>query len=206
MGMLSTVAAIVALAAVFGAGNVQGAEPASIEEAELNAHLASAQQAMASGDRDGAVRAFDAIAAFYRRGGDQASAAAADLEAARLLFAQERFDDAFALLERSEGHEIASARLAQRQHIRAFVLERKGDVAGARRSIAAVSRRVTREDWNRHLADDAKRLGVGFGWPALERRWLTPILLLEWGALIALVLVVYRRAVRRDAVAAKPGE
>jgi hypothetical protein len=47
---------------------------------------------------------------------------------------------------------------------------------------------------------------VGFGWPALERRWLTPILVLEWGALIALALVVYRRAVRRDAVAAKAGE
>jgi hypothetical protein len=205
MGTISTIAAIVALAALLGTGDVHGAEPASVEEAELKAHLATAQQAMASGDRDGAVRAFDAIAAFYRRGGDLASAAAADFEAARLLFDQERFDDAYALLERSEGHEIASARLAQRQHIRVFVLERKGDTAGARRSLAAVNRHVTREDWNRHLADDAKRLGVSFGWPALERRWLTPILLLEWGALIALVLVVYRRAVRRDAVASKAG-
>lgn len=201
--MLVTIAA---LAAALVAGDARGAEPASIEEAELKAHLATAHQAMASGDRDGAVRAFDAIATFYRRGGDQASAAAADFEAARLLFAQDRFDDAYALLERSEGHEITSARLAQRQHIRVFVLERKGDAAGARRSLAAVNRQVTREDWNRHLADDAQRLGVGYGWPALDRRWLGPILVLEWGAVIALVIVVYRRAVRRGASADKAGE
>jgi hypothetical protein len=147
------------------------------------------------------VRTFDAIAAFYRRGGDEASAAAADFEAARLLFANGRFDDAYALLDRSEGHEIASARLAQRQHMRALVLERRGDAAGARRAVTAVHRLVTREDWNRHLADDAKRLGVGFGWPRLERRWLTPILVVEWGALIALVVAIYRRAVRREGAA-----
>jgi hypothetical protein len=204
VGTLSTLVTIAVLA--LGVSDVRSAEPASIEEAELKAHLATAHQAMASGDHDGAVRAFDEIATFYRRGGDQASAAAADFEAARLLFAQERFDDAYALLERSEGHEIASSRLAQRQHIRAFVLERKGDAAGARRSVATVNRQVTREDWNRHLADDAKRLGVRYGWPALDRRWLGPILVLEWGAVIALVIVVYRRAVRREAGRAKAGE
>jgi len=200
----STLALIASLLAAFAAGSAW-ADSGTSAAAELDIHVTTVQRAIASGDRDGAVRAFDAIATFYRRGGDMASAAAADLEAARLLFAHERYDDAFALLERSEGHEIASAGLAQRQHMRAFVLERNGDAAGAHRSLAAVNRRVTREDWNRHLADDAKRLGVGYGWPALERRWLTPILVLEWSALIALVLVFYRRAVRREAGAANAG-
>ena len=193
--MVFTLATILALTAALGAG-IGRAEPTSGAEAELNAHVATARQALASGDRDSAIHAFDRIATFYRGGGDEASAAAADFEAARLLFEQQRFDDAYALLERSEGHEIASARLAQRQHMRAFVLERRGDAAGARRSIARVNRHVTREDWNRHLADDAKRLGVGYGWPALERRWLAPILVLEWGALVALVIALYRRAGR----------
>ena len=188
----------VALAAAL-AGVARAEDPAPAAAAELRAQLDAAHQSIAAGDADGAVGAFAQIAAFYRRGGDEASAAAADFEAARLLFAQQRFEDAFALLDRSEGHEIASARLAQRQHIRAFVLERKGDTAGARRSIAAVSRRVTREDWNRHLADDAERLGVPFGWPTPRRRTLNVILVFEWGALVALVLVVYRRAARRDA-------
>jgi len=202
VGTISRLAAVVALAA----GAAHSAIPPSAAESELDANVASAQRAIASGDPDAAVRAFDAIAAFYRRGGDMVSVAAADLEAARILFAHERYDDALALLERSEVHEIASARLAQRQHMRAFMLERQGDAAGAQRSLAAVNRRVTREDWNRFLADDAKRLGVGYGWPVLERRWLAPILVFEWGALVALVLVFYRRAVRRDVGAVKAGE
>ena len=193
---VSTLVTIAVFAVAFAA------ESPSIDEAELKAQLAAARQAIAAGDADGAVRTFDAIAMFYRRGGDEASAAAADFEAAKLLFAKERFDDARALLDRSEGHEIASARLAQRQHMRAFVLERQGDTTGARHAIGAVNRLVTREDWNRHLADDAKRLGVGYGWPRLERRWLAPILVVEWVALIALVIAIYRRAVRREAAGA----
>jgi len=190
-------ASTVALAATLVACPAGADETANDAEAELRSHLVAAEQAIAAGDADGAVRAYDAVAAFYRRGGDDASAAAADFEAARLLFARERFDDAFALLDRSEGHEGTSARLAQRQHMRAFVLERRGDPAGARRAIASVNRKVTREDWNRHLADDASRLGVGYGWPRLGRRWLNALLVVEWGALAALVIVVYRRAVRR---------
>jgi hypothetical protein len=195
MEMYGTLVAIAAFAVAFAA------EPPSAEEAELKAQLAAARQAIAAGDADGAVRTFDAIAAFYRRGGDEASAAAADFEAARLLFASERYDEAWPLLARSEGHEIASARLAQGQHMRVVVLERRGDAAGARQAIAAVNRHVTREDWNRHLAEDAKRLGVGYGWPPLERRWLAPILVVEWVALIALVIAIYRRAVRREGAA-----
>jgi hypothetical protein len=98
----STLALIASLLAAFAAGSAW-ADSATSAAAELDIHVTTVQRAIASGDRDGAVRAFDAIATFYRRGGDMASAAAADLEAARLLFAQERYDDAFALLERSEG-------------------------------------------------------------------------------------------------------
>ena len=81
------------------------------------------------------------------------------------MFAHERYDDAFALLERSEATRSRARGLPSASTCARSVLERKGDTAGARRSLAAVNRRVTREDWNRYLADDAKRLGVGYGWP-----------------------------------------
>lgn len=189
---------MLAIVAALGAGSARGDDEATQAKAALDAHVATARQAVAANDRDGAVAAFDAIASFYRRGGDEASAAAADFESARLLFGADRFEEAWSRLERSEGHEIASDRLAQGQHMRAAMLERRGDAAGARDAIAKVNRYVTREDWNRYLAGDAKRLGVGYGWPALDRGLLGPIVALEWAALVALVLVVYRRAVRRE--------
>ena len=100
-------------------------------------------------------------------------------------------------LAQSEGDEIESARLAQRVHLRVAALERRGDVATARASLAAVNRTVTREDWNRHLGDDAQRLDVAYGWPKLRRSRLVPLLVLEWGALAALVVFAYRRGARR---------
>ena len=163
---------------------------------ELDVRLARARQAVAAGDTRRAVDEFQGIAVFYRRGGDRRSAAVADLEAARGLAQLGSWDEAFATLAVSEGDELDSARLAQRQRIRAIVLERRGDVAGARDAIASVRRQVTREDWKRHLADDAKRLGVAYGWPALERGVLGPILVVEWIALIALVVILYRRGSR----------
>ena len=71
---------LIALAIVAGlvAGGARGDDAALQAKAALDAQLAIARQAMAASDRDGAVAAFDAIAAFYRRGGDEASAAAAD--------------------------------------------------------------------------------------------------------------------------------
>ena len=169
---------------------------------ELDGRLARVRAALATGDVPGAIDAFRAVAAFYRTGGDRRSAAAADLEAAYLLSQLGSWDDAFATLAPSDADEVESPRLARRQHIRVVVLERRGETAAARDAIVAVRRAVTREDWHRHLAGDAKRLGVAYGWPALERRTLAPILLVEWGALIALVVVLYRRGGRG---AAAPG-
>ena len=172
-------------------------------KAELDRRVALARDALNAGDARGAVNAFHDIATFYRGGGDRRSAAVADLEAARLLVGLGSWDEAFATLAPSEGDEVESAGLAQRQHIRAVVLERRGDAAGARDAIVSVRRVVTREDWHRHLADDAKRLGVSYGWPALDRGTLGPILVLEWIALGALVVILYRRGAASRALTKK---
>jgi hypothetical protein len=174
------------------------AEGESDAEGELKARLALAEHALSTGNARGAIQEYHAIAAFYRRGGDKASAAAADFEAARTLVTLGLWDDAFATLAQSEGDEIDSARLAQRLDIRVVVLERNGDVPAARAALRAVNRIVTREDWNRHLGDHARRLDVAYGWPTLDRRTLRPILILEWGALAALVVFAYRRGARRE--------
>jgi len=172
------------------------AEAESDAEGELKARLALARHALANGNARGAVQEYHAIAAFYRRGGDKASAAAADFEAARTLVTLGLWDDAFATLAQSEGDEIDSARLAQRLDSRVVVLERNGDAPAARAALRAVNRVVTREDWNRHLGEHARRLDVPYGWPKLDRRTLAPILVLEWGALAALVYFTYRRGSR----------
>ncbi|MEO8485939.1 MAG: hypothetical protein ABI585_06320 [Betaproteobacteria bacterium] len=165
--------------------------------AELTARLDLASRAIAEGRSRDAIAQFRALAAFYRRGGDIASAAAADLEVARLLVSLGRFDDAFAALAPSEGHEHESPRLAQRTGIRVAAFERTGDTPGARTALAAVNRNVARGDWEKFLASDAQRLGVAYGWPTPDARTIALILAAEWIGVGALVAFLVRRSGKR---------
>jgi hypothetical protein len=164
---------------------------------ELERRLARARHASDGGDTQQAIDAFHSLASFYRRGGDRRSAAVADLEAAQRLAQLGRWDEAFVALGPSDEDEPESARLARRRHIRAIALERRGDARGAREVVASARRAVTQEDWQRHLAEDARRLGVAYRWPPLDADVLAPLVVLEWGALAALVVVLYRRGARR---------
>jgi hypothetical protein len=124
MGIISTIAAIVALAAALGAGTPKRGTgiDRGVGAQRASRHRAAGDGLGRSRRRGARVRRNRGVLPARRRPGvgrgRRLRGGAAPVRAGAL-------DDAFALLERSEGHEIASARLAQRQHIRAFVLERR---------------------------------------------------------------------------------
>jgi hypothetical protein len=175
--------------------------------AELLARLAQAIRALEAGDERAAIGQFRALATFYRRGGDHASAAAAELQAARLFVSTESYDEALATLARTEGEDPADARAGEREHVRVVALERKGDVRSARARLIAARRAYPPGLWDTYLADDAQRLGVASDRPLSAGGLAGLILAFEWLGLAALAAGAWLRAPaagRRQRRASRP--
>lgn len=162
--------------------------------AELLARLAQAILALERRDERAAIAQFRALATFYRRGGDQASAAEAELHAARLLVSIGRFDEALAMLAALDDGAAGDARGAAREHLRVVALERKGEVRAARARLLAAMRAYKPALWDGDLAADAERLGVATAGPISPRALAGLILAAEWIGLFAFAAVAWLRA------------
>lgn len=167
--------------------------PAIDVRTELLARLAQAIRALEAGDERAAISQFRALATFYRRGGDHASAAAAELQAARLLVSMGRYDDALATLAVREGDEPVDARAGEREHVRVVALEGRGDFRAARARLIAARRAYPAGLWDAHLAGDAERLGVASDRLLSMRAFTGLVLAFEWVGLIALAAVAWLR-------------
>ncbi len=157
---------------LFGSGHFQNAIGAYEKALDLFERLSRASDAAvarhqlgfahsALGEHDIALRYFEQNLALHQRRGDLMSSANYLQYAGQLYIETGNLDKAKKYLDQARQYLLSNPqRLAEVEHLRVVAHERLGNIDEAKAILTEARKVVDDETWNRHLADDAERLGI----------------------------------------------
>lgn len=157
---------------LFSSGQFQNAIDAYVKALDLFERLSHASDAAiarhqlgfahsALGEHDKALHYFEQNLALHQRRGDLMSSANYLQYAGRLYIETGNLDKAKDYLDQARQHLLSNPqRLAEVEHLRVDAHERLGNVDEAKAILTEARALVDDDAWNRHLAQDAERLGI----------------------------------------------